>query len=188
MGAKSTDIDNLSGLKKYQWHLIRGYQLIFKYRWACWLIYLKLSTKALFWVHNYDTHGHFLCTIVGPFSSYSTFEIHISLKVESEDKIAPPMKAKYFLSGGDIILTVLSTNCLVFLDSFSGNPGNKVVPPLTKIFSYKCEWYSLPHFMIAWCKISWKPGISLAIILGLKRASGHLNLMSPTEIVWPSGS
>ena len=36
---------------------------------------------------------HFLCTIVGPDSSYSDFEIHICWKVLKDERIEPPIHA-----------------------------------------------------------------------------------------------
>merc|ERR1711900_128912 len=38
---------------------------------------------------------HFLCTIVGPDSSYSPLEIHICWKVLREDRIEPPIHTEY---------------------------------------------------------------------------------------------
>merc|ERR1719239_1523689 len=47
---------------------------------------------------------HFLCTMDGPDSSYSCFEIHICWKVDREARIDPPIQTEYFLSGGAITL------------------------------------------------------------------------------------
>merc|ERR1711973_917987 len=50
---------------------------------------------------------HFLCTMPGPESSYSSLEIHISWKVESEERMEPPIQTEYFLSGGATIFTLI---------------------------------------------------------------------------------
>merc|ERR1712032_1805174 len=52
---------------------------------------------------------HFLWTMDGPASSYSSFLIHISSNVDNEDKIEPPIQTEYFLSGGAIILMVIES-------------------------------------------------------------------------------
>merc|ERR1719419_647543 len=54
-----------------------------------------------------QTQVHFLCTMEGPLSSYSSFLIHISSNVDSEDRMAPPIQTEYFLSGGAMILMVI---------------------------------------------------------------------------------
>merc|ERR1712098_597306 len=47
---------------------------------------------------------HFRWTIVGPLSSYSCFEIHICWKVDSDDRIDPPIHTEYLRSGGAMTL------------------------------------------------------------------------------------
>ena len=44
-------------------------------------------------------------TIEGPDSSYSCFEIHICWKVESDERMEPPIHTEYLRSGGAMILT-----------------------------------------------------------------------------------
>ena len=41
----------------------------------------------------------------GPDSSYSCFEIHICWKVESDERMEPPIHTEYLRSGGAMILT-----------------------------------------------------------------------------------
>ena len=43
---------------------------------------------------------HLRWTIEGPDSSYSCLEIHICWKVESEERIEPPIHTEYLRSGG----------------------------------------------------------------------------------------
>merc|ERR1719261_2063158 len=47
-----------------------------------------------------EPQKHFLCTIVGPDSSYSPLEIHICWKVLSEERMEPPIHTEYLRSGG----------------------------------------------------------------------------------------
>merc|ERR1712232_634438 len=47
-----------------------------------------------------DAQKHFLCTMPGPLSSYSSFFTHMLWKVDSEDRIDPPIHTEYFRSGG----------------------------------------------------------------------------------------
>merc|ERR1719471_643737 len=58
---------------------------------------------------------HFLWTIPGPDSSYSSFWIHISWKVESEERIDPPIQTEYFRSGGATILTLTEAGAKVVI-------------------------------------------------------------------------
>merc|ERR1719239_760015 len=74
---------------------------------------------------------HFLCTMDGPDSSYSCFEIHICWKVEREARIDPPIQTEYFLSGGAItlIFMVLGARAVISFCILSAMPGYIVVPP-----------------------------------------------------------
>eukprot|EP00481_Brizalina_sp_1-RS-2013_P000649 TRINITY_DN165_c0_g1_i5.p1 TRINITY_DN165_c0_g1~~TRINITY_DN165_c0_g1_i5.p1 ORF type:complete len:120 (+),score=6.41 TRINITY_DN165_c0_g1_i5:186-545(+) len=78
---------------------------------------LKKNYKIKFYVH-------FLWTIDGPDSSYSSFLIHISSNVLNDDKIEPPIHTEYFLSGGAIILMVIESgaNALISFCTLSGIP------------------------------------------------------------------
>merc|ERR1711874_954006 len=50
---------------------------------------------------------HLRCTMDGPLSSYSCLEIHICWKVESDERIEPPIHTEYLRSGGAMILTFI---------------------------------------------------------------------------------
>lgn len=56
----------------------------------------------------YNSQKHFLWTIDGPLSSYSALVTHIAQKVDSDDKIDPPIHTENFLSGG--------ATTLIFID------------------------------------------------------------------------
>ena len=45
--------------------------------------------------------------MLGPDSSYSSFVIHMLAKVESEERMDPPIQTEYFLSGGAMTLTFM---------------------------------------------------------------------------------
>ena len=53
------------------------------------------------------------------------------LKVESDDKMEPPIHVVYFLSAGAITLTLAfeGANAVVYFNRRSGVPGNNVDPP-----------------------------------------------------------
>merc|ERR1719243_27003 len=74
---------------------------------------------------------HFSCTIVGPDSSYSAFEIHCCWKVESEAKIEPPIHTEYFRSGGanTLIFMLDGARAVNSFVSRSAMPSNMVLPP-----------------------------------------------------------
>merc|ERR1712203_280952 len=99
---------------------------------------------------------HFLCTIVGPDSSYSPLEIHICWKVLKEDKIDPPIQTEYFLSGGatTLIFIVDGANAVSSLVMRSPIPANIVVPPESTTLEYKSFRISTSHFMIDWNEVS----------------------------------
>merc|ERR1719229_1296853 len=81
----------------------------------------KISTKKK---KNKFLYVHFLWTIDGPDSSYSSFLIHISSNVDNDDKILPPIHTEYFLSGGAIILIVIESgaNALISFCTLSAYP------------------------------------------------------------------
>merc|ERR1712087_369861 len=93
---------------------------------------------------------HFLCTIDGPLSSYSSFLIHISSKVDNDDKMEPPIQTEYFLSGGAIILIVIESGAKFFTSccTRSGIWLYIVVPPDITILPYKSLRISTSHFII----------------------------------------
>merc|ERR1719498_792474 len=106
---------------------------------------------------------HLRWTIVGPDSSYSCFEIHICWKVDSDDKIDPPIHTEYLRSGGAMTLIFIVDGASA-VSSFvmrSPMPGNVV---------------------------SWMPLASLPMKLGWNSTSGQRNRSLPTVITLPSGS
>merc|ERR1711900_156465 len=74
---------------------------------------------------------HLRCTIVGPDSSYSAFEIHICWKVLSDERIEPPIHTEYFRSGGatTLIFMVDGARAVSSFVMRSPIPWNIVVPP-----------------------------------------------------------
>merc|ERR1719420_1439065 len=80
---------------------------------------------------------HFLCTIVGPDSSYSPFEIHICWKVLNEDRIDPPIHTEYLRSGGatTFIFIVEGARAVSSFVIRSPIPVNIVVPPERTTFA-----------------------------------------------------
>merc|ERR1719172_322435 len=133
---------------------------------------------------------HFLCTIVGPDSSYSPFEIHICWKVLSDDRIEPPIQTEYLRSGGamTLIFIVDGARAVSSLVIRSPMPWNIVVPPERTTFAYKSLRMSTSHFMIDWKVVSWIPLASLPMKLGWKRTSGQRKRSLPTVMMLPSGS
>merc|ERR1711964_690872 len=74
---------------------------------------------------------HFRCTMVGPDSSYSCFEIHICWKVLREERMEPPIHTEYFRSGGatTLIFIVEGASAVSSFVMRSPMPANIVVPP-----------------------------------------------------------
>merc|ERR1712205_50962 len=74
---------------------------------------------------------HFLCTIVGPDSSYSPLEIHICWKVLNDERMEPPIHTEYLRSGGatTLIFIVEGAKAVSSLVMRSPTPANMVVPP-----------------------------------------------------------
>merc|ERR1711988_189567 len=133
---------------------------------------------------------HLRWTIVGPLSSYSVFEIHICWKVESDDRILPPIQTEYLRSGGAITLIFMVDGAKA-VSSFvirSPMPANIVVPPDRTTFAYKSLRMSTSHFVIDWKVVSWMPLASLPMKDGWKRTSGHRKRSLPTVMILPSGS
>merc|ERR1719203_1903583 len=82
-------------------------------------------------------YAHFLCTIEGPHSSYSSLFTHISSNVDSDDRIDPPIHTEYFLSGGAITSTFAESAAIFLISSCTrcGSPVYIVVPPEMTMFS-----------------------------------------------------
>merc|ERR1719271_1048153 len=78
-----------------------------------------------------SSQKHLRCTIVGPDSSYSAFEIHICWKVLSEERMEPPIQTEYLRSGGatTLIFMVDGAKAVNSLVMRSPMPANIVVPP-----------------------------------------------------------
>merc|ERR1719213_645370 len=133
---------------------------------------------------------HLRCTIVGPDSSYSPFEIHICWKDDKEERMEPPIHTEYFLSGGatTLIFMVEGASAVSSLVMRSPMPANMVVPPDNTTFAYKSFLISTSHFMIDWKVVSWTPDASLPMNDGWNRTSGQRNRSLPTVMMLPSGS
>merc|ERR1719238_1553886 len=102
---------------------------------------------------------HLRCTIVGPDSSYSAFEIHICWKVLSEERMDPPIHTEYFRSGGAITLIFIVDGARA-VSSFvmrSPMPVYIVVPPESTTLAYRSLRMSTSHFMMDWNVVSWMP-------------------------------
>merc|ERR1719379_1073284 len=99
---------------------------------------------------------HLRCTIVGPDSSYSPFEIHICWKVDREDKIDPPIQTEYLRSGGatTLIFIVEGARAVSSFVMRSPIPVNIVVPPDNTTLLYKSLRMSTSHFMMDWKVVS----------------------------------
>merc|ERR1711918_275542 len=97
-----------------------------------------------------DTQKHFLCTIVGPDSSYSPLEIHICWNVLNEERMEPPIHTEYLRSGGatTLIFIVEGARAVSSLVMRSPMPANIVVPPESITLLYKSLRISTSHFMI----------------------------------------
>merc|ERR1711879_791668 len=137
-----------------------------------------------------QTQKHFLCTIAGPDSSYSAFEIHICWKVLNDDKMEPPIHTEYLRSGGatTLIFIVEGASAVSSFVMRSPMPANMVVPPDKTTFAYRSLRMSKSHFMIDWNVVSWMPLASLPINEGWKSTSGQRNRSLPTVMMLPSGN
>merc|ERR1712137_438453 len=105
------------------------------------------------WPHRSSkAQKHFLCTIVGPDSSYSLLEIHICWKVLKEDKMEPRIHTEYLRSGGatTLIFMVEGANAVSSFVMRSPMPANMVVPPDSTTLAYKSLRMSTSHFMMDW--------------------------------------
>merc|ERR1712124_218178 len=136
----------------------------------------KMNTKC---TKSWRPQKHFLCTIVGPDSSYSPFEIHICWKVLSDERIEPPIHTEYFRSGGatTLIFMVEGARAVSSFVIRSPMPPNIVVPPESTTFAYKSLRISTSHFMIDWNVVSCTPLASLPMKEGWKSTYGQRNPM-----------
>merc|ERR1712146_116797 len=133
---------------------------------------------------------HFLCTMVGPDSSYSVLEIHICWKVLKDERIEPPIQTEYLRSGGatTLIFIVEGARAVSSLVMRSPIPANIVVPPDRTTLLYRSLRISTSHFMMDWKVVSWMPLASLPMKLGWKSTSGQRKRSLPTVMMLPSGS
>merc|ERR1719422_354922 len=92
---------------------------------------------------------HLRWTMDGPHSSYSCLEIHICWKVDSEDRMEPPIQTEYFLSGGAMILILMveGARAVISFCMRSAIPGYMVVPPDMTVLAYRSFLMSTSHFM-----------------------------------------
>merc|ERR1719324_909811 len=128
--------------------------------------------------------------MVGPLSSYSSFEIHICWNVDNDDKMDPPIHTEYLRSGGAMTLIFIVDGASA-VNSYvmrSPMPGNIVVPPDSTTLAYRSLRMSTSHFMIDWNVVSWTPLASLPTKLGWKSTSGQRKRSLPTVMMFPSGS
>merc|ERR1711907_626361 len=133
---------------------------------------------------------HLRWTIDGPDSSYSCFEIHICWKVESDERIEPPIHTEYLRSGGAMILTFIDAgaSAVISFDMRSAMPAYIVVPPESTTLAYRSLRMSTSHFMIELYVVSWTPADSMPRKVGWKSASGQRKRSLPIPMTWPSGS
>merc|ERR1740115_360919 len=136
------------------------------------------------------TQKHFLCTIVGPDSSYSPLEIHICWKVLKDDRMEPPIHTEYFRSGGatTLIFIVEGARAVSSFVMRSPMPVNMVVPPESTMLEYRSFRISTSVFMIDWNVVSWMPLASFPMKEGWNSTSGQRKRSLPTVIMLPSGS
>merc|ERR1712094_138411 len=136
------------------------------------------------------TQKHLRCTMLGPDSSYSCLEIHICWKVESDERIEPPIHTEYLRSGGAMIFTFIDAgaSAVISFDMRSAMPAYIVVPPESTMLAYRSLRMSTSHFMIELYVVSWTPAVSMPRKDGWKRASGQRKRSLPMVITWPSGS
>merc|ERR1719473_149229 len=106
---------------------------------------------------------HLRCTIDGPLSSYSCLEIHICWKVESDERMEPPIHTLYLRSGGAMILTFIEAgaSAVISLDMRSAMPAYIVVPPESTMLAYKSLRMSTSHFMTELYVVSCTPAVSM---------------------------
>merc|ERR1719420_66238 len=148
------------------------------------------NVKLIRVVRIHVSQKHLRWTMPGPLSSYSSFEIHISWKVLSEDRIEPPIHTEYLRSGGATILTLIEAgaSAVISLVRRASMLGNMVVPPLSTVLVYRSRRMSTSHFMIDSYANLWMPSLSLPIRFGWNSTSGQRKRSAPIVITCPSGS
>ena len=92
---------------------------------------------------------HLRWMILGPFSSYSCFVIHIVWKVEREARMEPPSHTEYLRSGGakTLILLLVGARVCISYHMRSAIPSNNVEPPLRMILAKRSLRTSESHFI-----------------------------------------
>ena len=78
---------------------------------------------------------HFLCTILGPHSSYSCFEIHICPNVERDPRIDPPIHTEYFLSGAAMIFVFMEFGAMASISFFIRSAIPKIRFTLSEVLN-----------------------------------------------------
>merc|ERR1712118_329865 len=118
-----------------------------------------LAMKSLPITKQRRVYVHLRWTMLGPLSSYSSFLIHISSKVLSEDRMEPPIHTEYLRSGGAMILIVIESGAKAFTSfcTLSGMLLYIVVPPDITMFPYRSFLMSTSHFMIDEKVSLWMP-------------------------------
>mgnify|MGYP006946576887 FL=1 len=141
------------------------------------------------WYHQ-SYQRHFLWTIEGPFYSYSASVINIVLADDIYANIDPPIHAETYrwLSAKTSTFTSFGANALTSLLNLFCRLLNIVFPPLKTMFWYNYFLRPASVFEIEETTNWWIPCFYWLIRLGLKRASGHLNLSLSTLITLWSGS
>merc|ERR1719230_742220 len=124
---------------------------------------------------------HFLWTIPGPLSSYSSFFTHMAWNVDRDDRIDPPIHTEYLRSGGatTLIFIEFGARLVTSFDRRSAMPSYIVVPPESTMLAYRSLRTSMSHFMILAYTVSWIPVASRPINAGLNSASGHRKRSDP---------
>lgn len=87
-------------------------------------------------LYSCPSQKHFLKTICGPYSSYSSRLIHAQLNVGMLASTAPPLHTEKFLSAGLVTRTLppVSAESRPLISAWrrSGRPASRVFPPSTK--------------------------------------------------------
>lgn len=124
-----------------------------------------------------------------PTSKYSSFVTTISLKVESEARILPPIQVAYIRSCEAVTLTAMAAGARtgIWLSTRSLKPGNIVVPPDNTMFEYIFLRRPCSHFIIALYMVSMTPSQFLPHNVGENKDSATKNCSSSSSISFPSG-
>merc|ERR1712179_296194 len=105
-------------------------------------------------------------------------------KVDSEDRIEPPIHTEYLRSGGAIILILIveGARAVISFCMRSARPGYIVVPPDITMLANRSFLISISHFIIEVYAVSCTPIDSIPMNEGWKRASGQRNRSLPIVI------